>query len=216
VLRLQRQYAQAEITAIEQDRARIAADIHDDLAPTLVAVKMKISSFDLEDPEDQYQLESTNQAIDDLAKRLRSISFNLMPSTLKAKGLETAIREFVSFMSREDQLQVRFWTAEEPLFLPEEATIHTYRMVQEIVQNTVKHAQATELYISLKREQRYLMLQTKDNGQGFDYERMIQKEGGLGLRSLLNRANLLRAEFQVDSEEGKGTAYTIQIPLTDD
>lgn len=213
VLTLQRKNLTAEITALENDRSRIAADLHDDLAPMLSAVKMRINSFEITDPQDQVQLEKTNQAIDEIARRMREISFDLMPNTLQRKGLLVALQEYVGYINRKDSLQVRLSLPEEPLYLEEQKSINVYRIVQEIVHNTLKHAQATELILEVKKEREGLVLFFKDNGRGFNYREELKDTTGFGLRSLLNRTHLLQGDLEVQSKEGKGTAYIIQIPL---
>jgi two-component system NarL family sensor kinase len=212
VLVLQRENATAEITALEKDRSRIAADLHDELAPMLVAVKMKINSFDLESDNDRKHLNSANHTIDEIARRMRGISFDLMPSALKEKGLQTAIKEFVNMVSSKSELQIQFSPVEEPLDLSEPVTIHLYRIVQEIIHNTVKHAKAKELRIVLKKQNRALVIAAIDNGTGFDYEQKLKHAKGLGLRSIMNRVHLLNGEFLIDSKPRIGTAITIQIP----
>jgi two-component system, NarL family, sensor kinase len=216
VLNLERTNAQAQISTLEKDRARIAADLHDDLAPMLVAVKMRINSFELTDVSDQKQLDSTNKIIDDLAKRMRAISFDLMPVSLQEKGLIMALQEFVNHISQHSDLNIRLKLYEQTIALSEQRTIHVYRMIQEIIHNTIKHAHASELVIAVKRQNEYLVVESQDNGVGFDHEQKLKESKGLGLKSLLNRVHLLRAEFTVDSQPGKGTAIRIQIPTADE
>lgn len=210
---IQRQNATAEITALEKDRARIAADLHDDLAPMLAAVKLRINSFDLEDPDDREQLKKTNGTIDDIASRMRAISFDLMPSTLQVKGLTIALHEFLNYIERNETLKIRLTTPDHPLSLNEQKTINIYRMVQEIIHNTIKHAGASELVILLQTEKNRLTLSAQDNGIGFNYNTTMKDNTGLGLRSLLNRANMLHAEFTINSQPGLGTQYLFKIPI---
>jgi signal transduction histidine kinase len=209
---IERKNADAQIKALETDRARIAADLHDDLAPMLASVRMKINSFDLTNAGDGAVLEKTNSTIDDITARMRAISFDLMPSTLQDKGLQVAIQQFVNFVAHNNPLQVRFITPKENIHIEDQKAIHLYRIVQEIIHNTMKHAKATELTILLTKEKHYLVLSTKDNGMGFDYRQQIKESSGLGLKSLMNRIYLLKAEFSIDSKPGKGTSITIQIP----
>lgn len=211
VAALERKNARAEITALENDRARIADDIHDDLAPMLVSIKMKISTFELSDYEDNIQLHATYETIDEMAKRLRAISFDLMPATLKAKGLFIAIKEFVTSVSKDDSFKIRLSLPEEQLYFEEHKTINCYRILKEIIHNTIKHAQASELYIVLERGSSSLIISTRDNGGGFNYEKKLYT--GLGLRSLQNRVNLMGGEIHLESKEGMGTAYHIIIPI---
>lgn len=213
VLALQIRNARAEITALEKDRARIAADLHDELSPMLVAVKMKINSFELSDPLDQEQLDNTNRNIDDMAARMRAISFDLMPTALQTKGLGVAIKEFINYISYKEGLKIHFLQPSDSFPLSEAYSINLYRIIQEIIHNTIKHAQATELTIELKKNSDSLILQTLDNGAGFDYDKALSNNQGLGLRSLANRVNLLGAELSTNTKPGKGTSYIIEIPI---
>lgn len=212
VLHLERENARAQIELLEKDRARIAEDLHDDLAPMLAAVRMKVNSFDLIKPADVERLVTTNSTIDDIARRMRSISFDLMPSSLREKGLEKAILEFINNCSSGNAPNIRFVTSSERLELDEGQTIHLYRIIQEIIHNSIKHAKADELVILLKKEHPNLLLLSEDNGVGFDYKAKLQKGTGLGLRSVQNRVDILGGTLQVDSRPGK-TNFTIQIPL---
>jgi signal transduction histidine kinase len=144
--------------------------------------------------------------------RMRAISFDLMPATLREKGLQSAIQAFVNYTANNSGLQIRFITQKEKITLDDQKTIHIYRIVQEIIHNTIKHANAKELIILLNKEHHDLVLSTKDNGQGFDYQQQLKSSSGLGLKSLMNRIYLLKAEFFIDSKPGKGTTITIQIP----
>lgn len=216
VLDLERDNAAAQVTLLEKDRERIAVDLHDDLAPMLVAVRMRVNSFDLEKQDDKDCLSQTNNIIDDIAKRMRTISYDLMPATLKDKGLEVCVREFVNHISQRNDLHIRFDPPAQKLKLSEKQTIHTYRIIQEIVHNTIKHAKAKELFISLAKEDGLVVLTSKDDGTGFDLEQQRKDGKGLGLKSLYNRANLMHAEVSVKSGWQKGTGITIKIPVTND
>jgi two-component system NarL family sensor kinase len=216
MLLLQRRYATAEVTVLEKDRERIATDIHDEIAPMLVAVKMRVNSFDLDNESDCHQLEKTNTIIDEISKKLRAVSYDLMPSSLKMKGITTALDEFIGHLSGKNSLQIRFVPPGRPLHLSDQQTIHLYRITQELVHNAVKHANATELIIILKAENERVFLAIEDNGRGFDYEHEINQSTGLGLKSLLNRISLLHGKHTFDSQPGKGTSVLIEIPYHND
>lgn len=211
-LELKKQNITSELNSIEKERARIAADLHDDLSPILSAVKLKVSSFELHSPIDQQQQQKTNEHLNSLLKRMREIAFNLMPVTLQRKGLVAALEELVFYWYSQSTLHIDL-TAEE-IFLSESYSVHIYRIVQEIVHNTVKHAGASLLQIELKREGDKLILSTRDNGKGFRHQQKLVEGGGFGLRSLLSRTDVLGGELFIDSKEGKGTVYTIAVPLS--
>lgn len=210
-LELHKRNILTEITALEKERARIAADLHDELGPLLSAVKMKINSFELADEEDQVEIAKTNQHIDSMIKRVREISFDLMPSALIRKGLLVAVREFVDYVMKSNALQIAV-QAPERLDLPEQKAVNLYRIIQEVIHNTVKHAHATRLAIELRTEKNKLVLKTQDNGTGFNPD-ALGENTGLGLRSLLSRTEIMNGTMYLDSKKGEGTTITFEIPL---
>jgi signal transduction histidine kinase len=149
-----------------------------------------------------------------MARRMRSISFDLMPLTLQEKGLVKAIQEFAGYVNT--SLQIRFIKPTDPVELNDAQTIHIYRIVQEIIYNAIRHAGASELTMAITKDRNYLVLATNDNGAGFDYQEQLKNSKGLGLKSLMNRIYLLQAEFLIDSKPGKGTSITIRIPQQHD
>ena len=208
---LHRQNILAEITQIEKDRARIATDLHDDLGPLLVAVQMKINSFELTQKEDQVEIEKTNNHIDDILHRIREISFDLMPASLLRKGVIVAIREFVNYLNNTRKIKFHF-TCEDDIFFTEQKSINLYRIIQEVVHNTIKHADATDLFIEFKKIKNNLVITITDNGIGFDYNKESKESIGFGLRSLLSRTEIMSGQMFLESEKGKGTTYTFEIP----
>jgi signal transduction histidine kinase len=211
-LALYRQSVLAEITAMEKERTRIAADLHDELGPMLSAIKLKINSFELTDEDDKLEVEKTNMHIDGLVKKMREISYDLIPNTLIRKGLVQALTEFAEFINRAQKIQIQL---EAPNIPPinENKAIHIYRVIQEIVNNALKHSKAETLNITLKQEGGTLFLQTIDNGVGFDVHAATKGDGGIGLRNLLSRCEIIGGKMFVDSEKAKGTKYTFEIPV---
>jgi len=209
-LELQKQSVQLQISALERDRTRIASDLHDELGPMLSAVKMKINSLELTDEEDQIQIMNTNQHIDGMLQRMRQIAFNLMPITLIRKGLVMAIQEFINYTARSNALQIDF-SSNDIVTLSEEKTINMYRIVQEIIYNTIKHAQASKLVLKLEVVKNMIVLKTADNGTGFD--RYKNETDGIGLRNISSRIEMMHGQMFLETKKGKGTAYTFEIPL---
>lgn len=211
-MELQQQHLRDEMRTLEQDRGRIAADLHDELGPMLSAVKMKISSFDLEDEADKVQKEKTILHIDTALSRMREISFDLMPRALLSKGIVTAIRQFISFIGSESKMRIEF-SHDDDVSVPEDKAIHIYRMVQELIQNSIRHAEATILTIDLQKIKDKVILSVKDNGTGFDMEERTRNSPGFGLRSLYNRTELMNGDMYVETAKGKGCHYTFEIPV---
>ncbi|MCG2613951.1 ATP-binding protein [Terrimonas sp. NA20] len=210
---LHKEKIRAEIDTLENERKRIASDLHDELGPLLSAVKLQINNLNSQDSEDKVLIEKSSRHIDTIIKRLREISNNLMPNTLVRKGLIKAIEEFVQSNTDTYKLSVKLIIdAEFDLDLNKE--INIYRIVQEIVHNTVKHAEASMLAIRISRENNLFVLTTTDNGMGFDFFARTKEQSGLGLRNLQSRAEIMGGEISCMSEKGKGTSYILEIPVS--
>ncbi|MGC4100808.1 sensor histidine kinase [Ferruginibacter sp.] len=202
----------AEITTLENERGRVSADLHDELGPLLFTVKFKISSVDDANAEDQRMLEEASTHLDEIIQRIREISNDLMPGTLLRKGVYFAIEEFISNLSKKIPLTINF-TYDNVAELSSEKSVNLYRIVQEIIHNTLKHAKATTLNIRLTATADKLVLDSQDNGIGFNYSTERKENTGLGLRNLLSRTELMGGDIYVESKPGAGTIYTIEIPL---
>src|SRR6187402_3452949 len=165
---LYRKNVLAEITAMEKERARIAADLHDELGPMLSAIKLKIGSFELTDEDDKREAKKTDDHIDSLMKRMREISYDLIPNTLIRKGLVVALKQFTDFINESDGLKINF-KADDDISPEQNKSIHIYRIAQEVINNTIRHSGAKLLNINLKQENGTLILATTDDGEGFDH-----------------------------------------------
>jgi len=212
-VRLQREKIFAEITIRENERKRIAGDLHDSMGPLLSAVKLNITNVDIHQPEDRAVLEKTAGYLDEIIGSMRRISHDLLPNTLERKGLLEAIREFVSQMNVKQSLNIQLYVVKE-IQVPKEKEIHIFRMIQEIVHNTMKHAHAANLQIGLSEEGGNLLLLAKDDGRGFDREKTMAGSQGLGLRSLESRCEILNGILSLESKPGAGTNYFIKIPVS--
>jgi signal transduction histidine kinase len=212
-MRLQREKIFAEITIRENERKRISGDLHDSLGPLLSAVKLNISSVDVHLPEDREVLEKTARYLDEIIGSMRRISHDLLPATLERKGLIEAVREFINQVNGKQTINIQLYVVKE-IQVPKEKEIHIFRMIQEIVHNTLKHAQARNLQIGFSEEGGHLLFLAKDDGKGFDKEKALAGSQGLGLRSLESRCEILNGILTLDSKPGAGTNYFIKIPVS--
>ena len=210
-IQLQRERLVAEITILENERKRIAADLHDSMGPLLSTIKLNLHSIHVTDDHDELIIEKSGKYIDDVISGLRQISHNLLPATLERKGLAEAIHEFIRQVTAKDPLDIRFHTAGE-INIPPEKQIHVFRIIQEIVHNTIKHARATQLQIVLSRENGFFLVLVKENGVGFDVKKAKTESAGLGMKSLAIRTDILSGSLSIDSTPGQGTNYFIKIP----
>ena len=211
VYRWQQDRIAAEITKLENERKRIAGDLHDELGPILSAVRLQINHLEPTDETDKIVLGKSTAQIDEVIKRFREISYNLLPNTLVRKGLIKAIEEFVGKMQLTNGLQISFDGNIERLDADKE--INIYRVIQEIVHNTIKHARASLLHISVNQTDRLLLIKTNDDGIGFNYKEMESSSGGLGLLNLQSRVDVLHGNLIVNTQPGKGVEFLMQIPI---
>ena len=203
----------AEITTLENERARIANDLHDELGPLLSSVKLRVNNIEVSDEDDIRELDKVNKHIDDVIQRMRRISNNLLPTSLQRKGLVPAMEESIENSNGLKGLTIHFKHENVPS-LPKDKSVNLYRILQEIIHNTLKHAKAKDLKIELVGNGETLQVSSEDNGLGFDYSSLIKESSGLGLRSLLSRVEIMGGEMFIESKKGKGTRYTFEIPLS--
>ncbi|HTQ28406.1 MAG TPA: ATP-binding protein [Puia sp.] len=210
-MKLQRERILAEITIQENERKRIAADLHDSLGPLLSAVKLNINSIDIS-PEDRMVLDKAGRSLDEIIGSMRQISYDLLPNTLEMKGLTEAVRDFISHVGYRKGINIQLYVVKD-IQVPKEKEIHVFRMIQEIIHNAIKHAEAANLQIGLSVEDNWLLLLAKDDGKGFDVDLEKEKSSGLGLKSLESRCEILSGILSLESQPGYGTNYFVKIPM---
>ena len=201
-----------ELAALEQERKRIVADLHDELGPLLSVVKFQVSTLDTTLTHDIEQISKATVHLDDVLQRIRNICSELMPLVLARKGLFTAINELVEELSSLVPIKIEF--AYTPVMLEHSTQIHIYRMVQELITNAIKHSAATAIRINIKPENEILLIHVTDDGKGFDTQKMFVKSSGLGLKNILGRTHALKGNVFLESVPAKGTTYKIEIPIT--
>jgi signal transduction histidine kinase len=204
------QKVQIETDTLESERKRLAADLHDELGGVLTAMKYKLESIDSVSGADQVQLNQCVRLIHEMVAKIRWISNGLMPAALAENGIISAISEYANLVN-DSELNIMFESSGIPE-LPVMRSVHLFRLLAEIIHNTIKHAKASALKIELYAENDELVILTADDGEGFDYQKVLQRKKGLGLDGLQNRADLLEGEFHLISEAGRGTRCHIRIP----
>lgn len=211
ILKWQQARIRAEINTLEAERKRIAGDLHDELGPMLSAIKLQINHLEPANADETAVLEKSSEQIDSIIQRFREISYNLLPNTLVRKGFIKATEEFIGKLQKIHPLKISFHTC--PFKLPAEDEVNLYRILQEIIHNTVKHARAKNLQISINSDGKNLVLLTQDDGIGFNFTEKKQISQGLGLLSLQSRVEILGGQLNISSQPGTGTCFEIEMPL---
>lgn len=206
---------EAVIEAEEKERKRIAGDLHDGVGQTMSAAKINLSTLQREIPfANQEQITAFERVlalVDESCKEVRSVSHNMMPNTLLRSGLATAIRNFISQIDHR-VLNVDFYSEGLHESLETNKEVILYRVIQECVNNVIKHAAATRLTISLIKDEEGISVTVEDNGKGFD-ARTTDKLSGIGLQNIHSRITYLNGTVEWDSAPGKGTVVTLHIPV---
>ncbi|MBS1667780.1 MAG: sensor histidine kinase [Bacteroidetes bacterium] len=211
-IKLQKERIFAEITMQENERKRIANDLHDSLGPLLSSVKLNMNSIDVQNTQDQQIINKASRHIDEIMTSLRQISHNLLPNTLQRNGLNDAIREFIKDIESKHKVQIHLYLHKE-VKLEKEKEIHVFRMIQEMVHNALKHAEAQNLYIGINEEKEHLQVMVKDDGKGFDVSKTKSESRGLGLKSMESRIEILNGQLSIESQPNKGSSYFFSAPL---
>lgn len=189
----------------EQERKRIAEDLHDSLGHLLSAAKMNLQSGN-----GQEQLNASMQLLNQASEELRNISFNLMPNVLEEEGLTPALNELAEKSGKSGKIAVSFQAHDiKSLKFDKLAQFNIYRIVQEAINNIMKHAGATEAGIQLIGKENNLTIMIEDNGKGFDPKNILN---GRGQKNMRARTNWLNGNFHLDSRPGHGTTICIDIP----
>lgn len=201
---------EALVEGQEQERSRLATELHDGLGSLLATVKLYFGQVEGADQTGAFH--KADQLLDDACKELRRYSHDLAGLPVAQFGLLNAVRDLADSISGAGRLQVRVYAhqLEERLPLPLERSV--YKVIQELLTNAIKHAQASEVSIQISRHPQHLNLIVEDNGRGMDTRLQVQGKG-LGLRSVRARVETLGGEFVLDSRPGHGTTALIDLPI---
>jgi len=195
------------IAGQEQERARIAKDLHDSLGGLLSSVKSYFQASQQKDDKNKSKVTQTATLIDQAASEVRRISHNMMPHALTIAGLKDAISDIAERLEQE-KYRVTLELNELPK-LNQTQEIMIYRLVQELIYNVKKHAEANDVFIQLYTHKNTVHLTIEDDGKGFDLQKM--DNNGLGLESVKSRVAYLNGEVVWDSQPGKGTTVNVSF-----
>jgi signal transduction histidine kinase len=202
------------LDAEEKERKRIAAELHDGVGQTMTAAWLNMQSAlnDNSNEENKKQVfENALKLLDESCKEIRVVSHNMMPNVLLQKGLVNAVKDFLSQINKQG-LNINIESDGLNKTIPAHVEAVLYRVIQESVNNVIKHANATQLFITLYNETDGIDVMIEDNGKGFDRKNI--KSNGIGLQNIESRIKYLKGQIEWDTNEGNGTVISIHIPIT--
>jgi len=200
----------------EKERRRFASDLHDDLGPTLSAIKLQLSLLEkVKSTEEREKLMATcDQLLSEGIDKIRTVANNIMPNLIESYGLETSIKSFIQKIEGPANLSFRFDSNLGVYRFDKESELHLYRIVAELVNNTLKHSNATEVSLKFLLKEQELIIEYSDNGKGYSFAEGDYMSEGSGIQNIRNRINLLHGTIDFNSEGGR-TLVRINKPLSE-
>ncbi|MEL6252498.1 MAG: tetratricopeptide repeat protein [Bacteroidota bacterium] len=200
------------ISGEELERKRLARELHDGLGSHLASVKMLVAAIqnDIPEVQDSELHQKAERMLDEACQEIREISHNLMPGTISRYGLEQSIQDMCINLQQSTDLQISCMLHIDRE-IDESTQVSIFRITQELLRNTVKHAQANELIVQVQTDPDQISLTVEDDGIG--YQDSNSKSDGIGLMNVRSRVELLKGSLDIDSRPGRGTSIYICIPL---
>ena len=199
--------------ARETERSRIAKDLHDGIGGLLSGVKISLANMQTRlglKADDQLVFARSLDMLDGSVQELRRVAHAMMPPSLEVFGLKAALRDYVKSVDSMKTMKAVFQVMGEEHKLASENELIVYRIVQELMNNILKHAQATECLIQLAYLPDQLSITVEDDGNGFDSQ--LEKKG-MGWINIRQRVEFLKGSLDLNTSEGNGTSVQINIPF---
>jgi len=210
---------QSMITGQENERKRLAREIHDGIAPMISYARLELDSFMDEYREGaggtaREKLVNIRQTLDSISGDLRDLSHQLIPRLLEEFGLYSAFHNLTARFNNSTKSRVDFYcNFSSELRIEREIELNLFRCGQELLSNAVKHAGANEILVQLIRHENSIVLMVEDDGTGFEPVDAREERTGIGLTNIETRVRSLGGEFIIESQVNRGTTVSIEIPL---
>lgn len=204
------------IEAQELERTWIARELHDDINQQIALLSVELEQWDKQSPESASDLHThirhATERLSDLGKNIQALSHRLHSSKLEYLGIVKAANSFCGEISEKHKVHVEFSHSDMPPTIPKEIALCLFRVLQEALQNAVKHSGARQFHVELRGTSGEIRLTVSDHGVGFDWHGALDRQG-LGLISMRERLQLVNGELLIESEHGQGTTIHARAPL---
>jgi two-component system NarL family sensor kinase len=222
LVRLKEEYEQevlrSQLEIQETTMKTIAQELHDNVGQTLSVIKLWMSMAPIEKDHEAYEgVQNSKEMLHKVIRDMADLTKSLHTDRIADIGLSEAINFDLASIRRAGILKINFDTQGEEFHFPDQKSIFIFRMYQEMMNNIIKHSQATHVNVSLIYSgDDTFVLKIRDDGVGFDVQVKKNSDSGssgLGLKSMRNRAKMIGAELDIQSEVGKGTDISVTVPL---
>jgi two-component system sensor histidine kinase DegS len=202
----------------EEERKRIAMDIHDGIGQMLTSLKFQIESINLKESEKaEAKIAEVDQLIKQIIKEVRKVTFNLKPTVLGDYGLQAALNVFIQEIGKLVDIKLIYKTEGELFRLPQKIENNIFRIIQEAINNAIKYSGADVIEVFLHQTENDLTILVKDEGKGFDPKiveaRSVNIESGRGFFNMYERTEYVNGRLEIVSDPGKGTTVTLTVPM---
>jgi signal transduction histidine kinase len=214
-LKYQQELINSTLEGIESERKRLARDLHDEIGAALSAMRLLVGQMPAEAKvfsEVTVLTDKYKSLIDTTIDNVRRISNDLLPSGLEEFGLNYAIEGLCEKSLELTDTDIN-WAVEDIPQASSQLNLMVYRLVQELLNNTIKYAEATQIEISITKEANQLLLSYSDNGRGFNYDEAYQKKS-LGLKNIETRTRMFEGTLEFKTQPNEGISVKISVPLT--
>lgn len=205
---------EAVLKGEEQERTRLAKDLHDGLGGMLSGIKYNLNTMKgnlIMTPDNALAFERSVDMLDSSIQEMRRVAHNMMPEVLVKFGLNTALEEYCSDINKSGALKINYQSIGLSNTVVEQTTAITiYRIIQELINNAIKHANATAALVQVNKTDETLSVTVEDNGSGFDIS-TLKKARGIGWTNIQHRVDFLKGKIDVQSQKDNGTSVHIEI-----
>ncbi len=207
-------FSEGALRSVEEERQRIARELHDDTAQRLATLMLRVRLLGMETDEDRrrFALEELREQILEAAEGVKRIARGLRPPELEEVGLVSAFHAHLRNLRESTGIEVEAHLDSVDHLLSDEAKLALYRIVQESLSNAVRHSGAARVRLALRVENSVVSAEVEDDGRGFRSDRVSEQGGGLGLVGMQERAVMIGARITVDSTPGEGTRVRVELP----
>jgi len=203
------------IEAQDQERSRIARELHDDVCQRLAFLSTQLDQAHRNPADSRGIIEELRKLCSEIANDVQTLSHRLHSSKLDYLGLVAALRGFAQEFSRQHEVEIEFTHRNVPEHLPKDVALCLFRVAQEAVQNAMKYSRTSRFAIDISGTEDEVRLEVSDWGAGFDVEQAKTRQG-LGLVSMHERMNLVHGKFSIESRPGEGTRIVASVPVMAD
>lgn len=204
----------ATIEGQERERQRLAKDLHDGIGSLLSALSLHLKYHKSKEPphfENSISLNEICKMVDEGIENVRSVSHNLLPATLERFGLVTAMKECIAPINKTSDLNINIKVINESRQISKDIELGLLRVFQELVQNTIKHSNASEANIILEYTTDWIKFQYIDNGQGLKWDN--DDMSGIGTKNMQSRIQVLNGKFNINKQLKAGFEVNIEVPI---